>query len=308
MRWSGALGASAIGACTFGLALAALTLMNGSLGHSEPSIAPTLPSPVPPTAVPAPAESLATRLSAGRVGIGAPLTPDTAPLAEIRVGAVLDVLATVAPEGDRPASVGQVVSDARVLELTSRDARSATVLLDVSENDGILLGYLVRRGIPLTYAVRTATERPAEFSSLSVDEARKRLGIGRPAIQPTAASTAPAAPQPDASEVHFIVYDGVDLPGIEQRFGISEAALLEANPDLRASEPLVTGSELRIPDLYGFYYRVQPGDTWATLVQRHAVSGEELSRINALSTDDPPQVGAGLLIPAQQPDWARAAH
>src|SRR5713226_8076146 len=78
MRWSGALGASAIGACTFGLALVALTLMNGSLGRREPSIAPTRPSPVPPTGVPAPAESLATQLSAGRVGIGVPLTPDTA--------------------------------------------------------------------------------------------------------------------------------------------------------------------------------------------------------------------------------------
>jgi len=303
----------------FGVALALLSSVGFGL--------PRPPTPTPDAArvevvAPGPAvagDSSATGIVAGHMAVGLRLKADSVPLAQLHPDAVLDVLVTLPDGPDGPGLVGPVVSGARVVAVTV-SSDYADVLIEAPADATMLLGHLVRRGLPLAYTVRQVADQPRATTLLTLDEARARLALAPrvPAANPTLAPSTPApstpapstpAPAPSASalvlpvsagvsEVHFVVYAGVDLDLIKRRFGVTEARLLAVNPQLVASEPLVPGVELVIPDLYGFFYRVQSGDTLESLGQRYEVSSEQVRLVNDLPANVGLRVGDGVLIPA----------
>jgi hypothetical protein len=309
-RWplSGAGIATLSGLGAFSLALALLTLQ-GFGGQRSPAsppepleVAESAPLPTPDS------RSLSAGILAGHSAIGVRLKADSVPLAHIRVGAVLDVLATLPDGPDGPGVVGAVVTGARVLAVTP-SSDHADVLLDAPADKALLLGHLVRGGLPLAYTVREMADEPREFRVLTLDETRARLSLVPRATAP-GPSPEPAAAalvQPlarEVSEVHFVVYTGVDLDLIERRFQVGETALRVANPGLVLSGPLVAGTELTVPNLYGFFYRVRPEDTLDSLSQRYSVSSERVRLINGLAQGAALPVGDGLLIPTEPPTWA----
>lgn len=332
-QWSGAVLAGAAGAVAFagvllfvsfgGLATAAPEPV---AGHVQAEVAPPLavnqliePNhtiDVEPTLDQVIDKRPDPRLAPGRVAIGVPLSADNAPLSEIRVGATLDILAALPETADGPGRVGPAVSGARVAALR-QSGDQLVALLDLPGDAAVQLGHLVRLGVAVTYVARTDTANWQEIPSLTTDEARARLGL---AARPSSAPTPPAPipiptpeppnPQPahqEVSEVHFVTYPGIELDTIEQRFDIDEETLLAANPDLPSSGELAPGTEVVLPDLYGFFYRVQPTDTWKSLSDRYHLSADWLQKINGMPPGNTQlHAGDGLLIPANTPAWATA--
>ena len=254
------------------------------------------------------------RLAPDRVAVGVPLSADNAPLSEIHVGAMLDILAALPETADSPGTVGPAVSGARVAALR-QNGDQLVALLDLPGDAAVQLGHLVRVGATVTYVARTDTANWPEIPSITTDEARARLGLtARQVNAPTPPAPIPTPeppkPQPapqEVSEVHFVTYAGVDLDTIEQRFEVDEETLLTANPDLPMTGELTPGTEVVLPDLYGFFYRAQPTDTWKSLSDRYHVSAYWLQKINGLPPGNAQlHAGDGLLIPASRPAWAAA--
>jgi hypothetical protein len=306
---SGAGIATLSGLGAFSLALALLSL-EGFDAQRSPAVLVERPHLVEsaPLSTAAARRSLSAGILAGHSAVGVRLKADSVPLAHIRIGAALDVLATLPDGPDGPGLVGAVVTGARVVAVTPSNDH-ADILLDAPADEAMLLGHLVRGGLPLAYTVREMADEPRALRVLTLDETRARLSLAprvtAPAPPPEPAAAAPVQPlAPGVSEVHFVVYTGVDLDLIEHRFEVSEAALRTANPAVVLSEPLVAGTELIVPGLYGFFYRVRPEDTLDSLSQRYRVSAERVRLINGLGQGVGLPVGDGLLIPTQPPTWA----
>jgi LysM repeat protein len=314
--WAGAALAILSGVSTAGLALVLISSDGFGLFHTSIAVPSLLRGPEP-TPVPTLTPSLAAGMVAGHMAVAVRLKADSVPLASLHVGAVVDVLASV-PEGpDGPGLVGPVVKGVRVLASTPATDH-ADVLLEAPADAAMLLGHLVRSGLPLTYTVRDAAYEPEAFPVLTLDETRARLSLAPRAIAPPppraqATSVVPMSVVPtqpmatEASEVHFVVYAGVDLDGVETRFEVSEAALKAANPMLVPTQPLVEGTELVVPDLFGFAYQVRAEDSLDSLAARFNVAPERVRRVNDLAPERPLVSGERLLIPAPRPVWAAAA-
>ena len=295
----------------FGLVLVLLSFQ-GQRGFASP--APNSAEGAEPTALPLIAsDSLARRIPAGHVAVGVRMKADSVPLASLHVGAALDALVTMpaAPEGS--GVVGAVVTGARIVAVSAKSDH-ADVLLAVPSADAMVLGHLARGGLPTAYTVRDPSDGASTPPVLTTDDMRAYLKLAQPKTTSLSLHEAPLAapPQvspgaPEVSAVHFVVYTGVDLALIEQRFAVSSAALQAANPYLQLSEPLVVGTELVVPDLYGFLYRVAPEDTLDSVSQRYAVTPERLQAVNGLLPGVQLLGGSGLLIPAGPPGSLPAA-
>ncbi|MBV8717382.1 MAG: LysM peptidoglycan-binding domain-containing protein [Chloroflexi bacterium] len=304
-RLTGPVIAAGVGVFTFAAVLLVLSsTLNGQTQNTAPASAATPVEEAPqPTAVVAAANiSISTHLPPGHVAIGVPFSGGSAPLNEIHVGVHVDVLASFPESASGPGFVGQIVSGAQVLQLAASGDHSASALLDVPAESGMWLGHLVREGVPLTYTVRTEQQTGSAYPSLTASEVLARLTGLRASGKPTAVPAATPEPQTvqdhEVSQVDFVAYEGVTVTDIQQRFGVTEAALRAANPTVDDIAVLEPGTELVIPGLYGFAYTVRVGDTWTSLSSTFGISVEALARVNGLPEETLPAVNTLLLIPA----------
>lgn len=106
----------------------------------------------------------------------------------------------------------------------------------------------------------------------------------------------------------YTVRQGDTLSAIARRFGVSVAALAEAN-DLADPNLIAAGQRLEIPGAAtgatgggsGFTYVVRSGDTLSTLAWRFGVSVASLVQANHLRSADSLTRGQRLTIPAARP-------
>jgi len=128
---------------------------------------------------------------------------------------------------------------------------------------------------------------------------------------PTAAGT-PNAQGETQAEV-YVVQAGDTLSAIARRYGLSNAEILDANPDISDPNSLEVGQELTIPGVSGSSetggdttggegatreYVVQVGDSIASIGARFGVSGDEIEKLNSITDPNEIYVGQTLLIPS----------
>ena len=142
---------------------------------------------------------------------------------------------------------------------------------------------------------------------------------------PTVAGT-PKAQGATEAEV-YVVQDGDTLAGIASAYGLSEAELLDANPDLADPSSLEAGQEITIPGVSSpavtvgataqaggataqaggattggagatREYVVQAGDSIASIGAQFGVSGDEIETLNNITDPNEIYVGQTLLIPS----------
>lgn len=135
---------------------------------------------------------------------------------------------------------------------------------------------------------------------------------------PTVAGTPNAQGETEA-EV-YVVQAGDTLSAIARRYGLSNAEILDANPDISDPNSLEVGQELTIPgvsapaetggataetggDTTGGEgatreYVVQVGDSIASIGAQFGVSGDEIEELNNITDPNEIYVGQTLLIPS----------
>ena len=127
-----------------------------------------------------------------------------------------------------------------------------------------------------------------------------------------AAGGTPKAQGATEAEV-YVVQDGDTLAGIASAYGLSEAEILDANPDIADPSSLEAGQEITIPgvsspeetggDTTGGEsatreYVVQAGDSIASIGAQFGVSGDEIETLNDITDPNEIYVGQTLLIPS----------
>lgn len=107
---------------------------------------------------------------------------------------------------------------------------------------------------------------------------------------------------------NYIARQGDTLSSIARRFGVSVAALAEAN-GIANPDFITAGKRLEIPGgvtgttgtTSGFAYIVRSGDTLSTLAWRFGVSVTSIVQANRLNSADQLIKGQRLVIPAARP-------
>lgn len=160
-------------------------------------------------------------------------------------------------------------------EVMAREPRDVVVLQPVLPAEGILVAA----------ADSTAATGAADTAS------------ALPAPGPERASRPVAA---EAARSHR-VERGDTWFGLARRYGVSPAALGEANPGVEPGRIRI-GQRLRIPaagpaESARRTHRVEPGETLWGIARSHGISVERLRRANRLDEDSPIGVGQLLVIP-----------
>jgi LysM repeat protein len=157
-----------------------------------------------------------------------------------------------------------------------------------------------------------------------------QVALSAPPPPPTAPAVAPqpTAPAPGASLRHTIA-KGETLYQIGQRYGVSQAALVRANPGLnpdriiagstlaipvassaaappqpaavpsqtRAPSTTASGAPEQAPDAAVNAHVIASGDTFYSIARRHGISIDELRRANPGAREDRLQIGQRLKLP-----------
>lgn len=103
--------------------------------------------------------SLAARLPAGSVAFALPTGTQDSLFGSARVGDRLDVIAPVPGQDSAPATAAVMVRGATFLGRSTGPGN--VILVQVSPEEGVVLGHLVQSGTRLTYALWSATGAPA---------------------------------------------------------------------------------------------------------------------------------------------------
>lgn len=96
-----------------------------------------------------------------------------------------------------------------------------------------------------------------------------------------------------------VVQAGESVAKIADFYGVSQRDLREMN-GLKKGRPLKPGQELKIPNVLrvpGKKYKVQPGDTIASIAARFDRTAAQIARANKLGEGDTLKVGRILVIP-----------
>lgn len=158
------------------------------------------------------------------------------------------------------------------------------------------------------------TATPTEAKDATPASTQSPLPTATVGVTPTSTPTVPAAPTP----VVYTVRAGDVLLTIAQRFGVTVAALAEAN-GLRDVDSLRIGQELVIPGVSGTpsaspttgpttatvpstrTYVVQRGDTLISIAERFGITVAALVAENGLRDADVLRIGQELRIPGAAP-------
>lgn len=262
---------------------------------AQPAILPPTPTPL----IVAAADSVAPRIARGNVAVALPTTGAEALLRDVHVGDRLSVLASMSAEG-RPATA-VVVNGAIVVQPPAGDD---PLLIEVSAPDGMALAHLIASGTRLTYTLWSANAPP---TVAPIDESAARTALGlSPSSTPTPTSPAAPAPSPTSAVVPtpvpsqaqtYTVQPGDTLDSIAGKVGADVGALWWANRALVDPGPLAPGMQLTVPNVHGFLYQVQPGDTWDSIGTTFGLAPIVLEQLNQPATPDPPAPGALIFIP-----------
>jgi murein DD-endopeptidase MepM/ murein hydrolase activator NlpD len=123
------------------------------------------------------------------------------------------------------------------------------------------------------------------------------------------ATTEPAVPDTSApipGSIEYYAVAGDTVPGVAQRFGVTEQTLIEAS-GLQPPYELVPGERLLIPPRQE--HVVAKGDTVYSIARRYGVSREELVRLNNIAAPDYKiKLGQHLMLPAPPAPPAKTAE
>lgn len=102
---------------------------------------------------------------------------------------------------------------------------------------------------------------------------------------------------------HYTVQNGDTLSFIASDFGVSINSIIWAN-NLKDSDSIKPGIELKIPPVSGVIHTVKSGDTVQLIAKKYGVEPEKIVDFNSLPKDGSLQIGAEIIIPdgkIQQP-------
>lgn len=108
---------------------------------------------------------------------------------------------------------------------------------------------------------------------------------------------------PYVDSTYYVVKKGDTMSGIARRFNTTVTAILKAN-HLSNPSYVYVGQKLRVPtgyayppSVYGFYYKVKPGDTLSEIAKWYGVSLHTLAKVNHISNVSNIYVGQKIFIP-----------
>ena len=123
-----------------------------------------------------PSDSMAARVASGRVAVSVPAASQEVLAGELRPGDRLDIVALVPGGSAQPRLAAVAVRGAMVLSRNS-GAGGESLLVEVTPEEGMVLGHLVLSGVRLQYALWSASSPPPPVPPLDVETARGRLGL-----------------------------------------------------------------------------------------------------------------------------------
>jgi murein DD-endopeptidase MepM/ murein hydrolase activator NlpD len=100
----------------------------------------------------------------------------------------------------------------------------------------------------------------------------------------------------------YIVRAGDTLGGIAKLFGVSKNTILWAN-DLSSTSVISPGDKLTILPVAGINYKIQKGDTLASIAKRHGGDATDIGSFNGVD-DSSLVVGSTILIPEGEPSMS----
>jgi LysM repeat protein len=194
-----------------------------------------------------------------------------------------------------------LISVSLILVGCERDRPVSTPVPTVSQDTGA-----GRSSLTAQPGSGTALPAPVPLSGQNVTPAPTVAGT--PKSQGEAQGEAPGKAKVEV----YTVQDGDTLEGIASLYGLSEAEILDANPDIADPSSLEAGQEITIPgvsspaetdgDTTGDAgatreYVVQAGDSIASIGAQFGVSGDEIEELNNITDPNEIYVGQTLLIP-----------
>lgn len=96
--------------------------------------------------------------------------------------------------------------------------------------------------------------------------------------------------------IKYTVQPGDTLGQVANDFGVSANSLIWAN-NLKDSDYLSAGQELKIPPVSGVIHIVRQGDTVQTIAKKYSANEEKIAEFNALPKEGSLQVGQELVVP-----------
>jgi LysM repeat protein len=93
------------------------------------------------------------------------------------------------------------------------------------------------------------------------------------------------------------VQPGDTLDTIAAELGLDVGALWWSNRALLQSGPLAPGMQLMVPNIHGFLYQVQSGDTWDSIATTFGLPTLLVQQLNQPSRSDQPRPGELVFIP-----------
>ena len=95
---------------------------------------------------------------------------------------------------------------------------------------------------------------------------------------------------------NYTVQIGDTLSFIASDFGVSINSLIWAN-NLRDSDSIKPGMELKIPPVSGVIHTVKKGDTVQSIAKKYGVESEKIVDFNGLPKDGALQIGTEIIVP-----------
>lgn len=96
--------------------------------------------------------------------------------------------------------------------------------------------------------------------------------------------------------ISYTVQPGDNLSQIANDFGISTNSLIWAN-NLKDSDYLSSGQELKIPPVSGVIHIVKKGDSVQSIAKKYSAEGESIIEFNGLPKDGALQLGQEIIVP-----------
>jgi hypothetical protein len=135
-------------------------------------------------------ESLAPRISPGKVAISAPVSGAQSLLTEVQPGDRMDIIALF------PASLGQAAASAVIVRgatVLTRPviASGIPILFEVTPEESLVMAHVIQSGAQLSYSLWPASGPPPALPVLDVATVRARLGLAQPAVPPVITAPSP---------------------------------------------------------------------------------------------------------------------
>lgn len=163
------------------------------------------------------------------------------------------------------------------------------------------------------YAVRLGTkpETPTKEPTVASTEAPETLDLQLFAEETPAPAAGPGAALPPKAEMKarpkvstYTVAEGDTVIAIAEKFGLKGTTVLWSN-DLRETDYLQIGQELKIPAVDGTLHTVQPDDTLLGIATDFGVDFAKIVEANPDLDAEALQPGQALLVPGGEPVYQR---